>query len=863
MRNLLLILFSLAFVAGCGNTLKSSWTDFNAYYNTFYNAKEHFRDGIKKVNDQDEVIDPAEPIRIHPPPAEVGADDFQQAIDKGARVLRKFPDSKWVDDAILLMGKSFYYRQEFFTALENFEQLRNGTESPEMQQRAIIWIGRTQLDLKQYTEAISFLESELEQYPQRWSRSRKGEIQALVGQHYVMLESWDEAAAYLFDAIENIGDKKILGRSYFLQGQVLEQIDRLAESFNAFGDAADIFPSFEYLYWSRYKQGDIARKAGRYNLALDIFQNLRNDDKNLDRRGELLFEIAQTHEKMGDAEVAEQLYKSLLDENQNRQKQSQELKGDIYYRLGRIYSDHSENYQTAAAYFDSASAARTQSSQQEEDVSELADVYGEYTGLQESINRVDSLLYLGSLSDQELDSALQRIRKQRLEELERQQELDEDNTLTNAPSEDIDEVSDVPTQYGFLNYKNTTLTEQSKAQFEVVWGNRPLVDNWRTVRVFRNVDTGVDEESDMDGIPQNGEAGDSKLDLNIEEIPRTQQQKNRLQRQKLNTQYELGNMLFLNLSMPDSARYYFHEVINSDVSGELRPRAMYSLFELFSTQDNTDSLTVWAQRVIDEYPDTRYARRVQSRLEGKPAGAEEDQKSTPLLNRYQQIQNDTTDQKPTKLKRLALQNRDTKLASQIYFDAIQAYIEQAKAADTLFAFNDTTIERTIGDSVTVGDSVSSRIDYLESQLKFTGTRWDSVRFAVEQFDTTFPGSKEHDKVLKLKELLEQGTSDTESLPTCEDLDISLEVEPSMDHFLSQVTYPDDLKEKSISGNLNYIFVVSASGEVEKYERISPSTPFDIEGSFEDTFDEHLTFKALELDDPPEKIRCEVSFPISN
>ncbi|MGM0545549.1 MAG: tetratricopeptide repeat protein [Bacteroidota bacterium] len=860
MRNLLLILLSLAFVAGCGNTLKSSWTDFNAYYNTFYNGKEHFRDGIKQVKNQPETIDPTQPVRIHQAPTAVGGNDFQQAIDKGARILRKFPDSKWVDDAILLMGKSFYYQQEFFTALENFEELQNVAESPKMEQQAIIWKGRTQLDLKEFTEATGFLESELEQYPDEWSRNRKGEIQSLVAQHYVMLEDWDTAADYLLAAVENLNDKKLLGRTFFLQAQVLERIDRLAESFSAYGDAAEVFPNFEYLYWSRYKQGDIARKAGRYNLALDIFQSMRNDDKNLEHRGELLFEVGKTYEMMGETERAEQLYKQLLYEDQNSRQEAQELKGDLYFRLGRIYSDHTDNYQIAAAYFDSASTVRAAPSSQEE-ANTLADVYGDYTKLQESVSRIDSLLHLGSLSEQELDSALNRIRSQKLEEFEQRQEQDQENTLTNDPADDIDDAAELPTQYGFLNHKDRDLASQSKAQFEVVWGGRPLVDNWRTVRAIR-MTAGRDNEADGE-MAQNGQAAESRLDMNIEEIPRTRQQRNSLQREKLNTQYNLGNMLFLNLSMPDSARYYYHKIINNQMSEELRPRAMYSLFELFSTQDNTDSLQVWGERIVDEYPDSRYARRVKSRLKGEPVNDDSEDSTAQLRNRFQQLKEDTTTQRPAKLRMLALQNVNNDLAPKIYFSAIEEYVKQAKSADSLFTIKDTTLATARGDSLVVDDSLQSRSDYLESQLRFSGAQWDSVRFAVQQFDTIFSGSTYHEKVLKMKDLLRKGATDGESFPTCNELGISLEVDPSMDHFLSQVTYPEELEGQSISGSLKYEFVVSGSGDVKSYKRKSSPTPFDLESSLEEAFEKHLEFKEPELDNPPEKISCEVAFPIRN
>lgn len=844
MKNLLLIL-SCLFVLGCGNSLKNSWNDFRAYYNTYYNAQENFRAGIQKIQEQPISIDPMEPVRIHQEPVQAGNSDFQKAIDKGAKILRKFPASKWADDALLLIGKSYYYRQEFYPALQKFEELRNVSAAPKMEQSAIIWKGRTQLDLKLYSEGASFLESELNVYPNDWSSERKAEIKALAGEHHAMQENWEQSSDFLSEAVTGIANKKLLGRTLFLYGQVLERLERYGEAYFAFSRVSENFPGFEYIFWARFKQADVARKDGNLDEAIAIYEELRNDDKNMHRRNELTFEIARTLEMKGKAAEAETLYKKLLYSDRAQQKRS--IKADIYYRLGKIYSDQYDNYQVASAYFDSSSTTSDALKRIDdtEDPQSLADAFGRYTRLQQTINRADSLLWLGSLSEAELSSALDRIRAQKRQALRKELESDAQNTLVNRNTVAGESSGSTTSEnFGFLNHRNNRLATQAKGEFKVIWGDRPLIDNWRRMEVVRQAS--VQSQSSQTTETGNQAIAEERaaIEMNLDDIPRNLQAENELKAEKVNAQYELGNLLFLNLNLPDSAAYYFREVVKNDVARKLRPRAMYSLFELYNNRENQDSLQFWGERILQEFPDSRYARRVKNELEGgqqKNQSVEQDSTSK-LRQEFQELLSLETSAKASKLRKLALENRSSELAPHIYYQSIEAYIQEAKTLDS------------------VSTDTMQSISKMKGRLSFDGARWDSVRLVVEEFDTTFPEAQQHKRVAKLQELLEKSEPPTK-IATCKALGISLAVQPSMDEFLSTIVYPEELKGASISGKIIYSFVVNGAGEIKSYELVSQKTSLGIEEAFEEAFEKSLQFSPLSLEDPPARIKCEVSFPI--
>lgn len=866
-RKFLVLVCVALFTTACGQTLKNSWSNFRAYYNTYYNAEKNFRAGLEKVQSQPFEIDPREPVRIHRAPNQAGNSDFAKAIDKGAKILRRFPRSKWVDDALLLIGKSYYYRGEFYPALKKFEELRSATDLPAMQQRAIIWKARTFLDLKRYREGVRFLQQELQGYPGSWSMERKGEIQALLGEHLAMLQNWAQAEGVLSSAVLFINKRELLGRTYFLHGQVLERWKRYSEAYVSFTRVTENFPGFEYTFWAQMKQADVARKDGNMKLALAIYNEMRKDDKNFERIEQLKFEIARTLEMKGEVGEAEKRYKQLL--NEEDRGNTRKLKGKIYFRLGKIYSESYSNFGKAAAYFDSSATYnnKQRSIEQPVDVKSLADAFNEYNRYKNKVHRADSLLRLGELSSLELDSVLDDIRRKKRRALLAEKNSSSKNRLINKNAVHGEDKTTKSSIYGFLNHRNPELVVRGRAEFRLIWGDRPLVDNWRRIEAIESSSANNDRQhgAQRGGRAQVKETKKTVIpDMNIEAIPRTSEEKKKIRMEKLRAQYQLGNLLFLNLDRPDNARSYFYKVIHSEADTDLRPRAVYSLYELFKAENNPDSVRKWREHILREYPGSKYARRIRGGA-GKPGTTVTfTADSVNLKQQYEDIVSSDSAGKPAGLRQLALRNRSAELAPYIHYQAIEGYIRRArehrKKSDSLFAdmmtitdWDTLHVTKIVSDSVQ-GDAVD--------KMEFNSVYWDSVRMVLQEFDTTFTDARQHSKVSKLRALLEKYSGNrNRALPTCTERGLILTVTPSLGDFLSSVSYPGKLNNRSISGELTYTFVVTEEGKVESYQLQSGKTTSGIEKAFERAIEKSLQFKPFKSDDIPEKLRCTYTFPI--
>ena len=90
-----------------------------AYFNTFYNANQYYDEATKIRLEKDGQAVPIQAM-----------DKYGKAIEKCKKVLRDFPQSRFYNDAILLMAKAQYFRSDYDLALENLNEiLVDGSEN--------------------------------------------------------------------------------------------------------------------------------------------------------------------------------------------------------------------------------------------------------------------------------------------------------------------------------------------------------------------------------------------------------------------------------------------------------------------------------------------------------------------------------------------------------------------------------------------------------------------------------------------------------------------------------------------------------------------------------------------------------------
>lgn len=638
MRRLLPIAL-LLLLASCSppSFVAQRFDNFTAYYNTFYNAQKAFDEGMRAIETSDTPIDRDRYLPVFVPPEDVtNTQDFEQAIQKSADVLRDHPNSKWVDDALMLIGKSYFYQQNYVGAAQKFREtiaIESGLEG-----EARFWLARALVAAGEYEAAAEHLRTSLdgEATYGRWTDMMhlvRGELRVRQGM-------WEEAAVALERGLNGEPDDEAAARAAFLLGQVRETMGAYNAAARAFEYVNEAYqPRYELSYAARVSAIRVRGHAGEGTAALQQLRRMERDDKHYDKRAELALLRAELYRAQGEPKAAHRMLRTLLyGDNPPRG----EVRGRAHYLLGAIHQHAYEDFNRAAAYYDSAATALGRRANGGNamgfapvaitDNESRAELFGNLAERAEAVSRMDSLLHLGSLDDaafRQFVATLQQ--RQTAERVERRQaearQRDEQRfggDASGVEREAVDTPSTTTANTGgsnFLFHQDPVRAQEARRSFERRWGRRPLVPNWRRREAISAQTsagrTARDEEqlvtSDVLVVPEE-EDSLATMGVDVSDVPRDSVSQAQMRAQRATARYELANALFLAAQRPDSAAVWYRRVIEEDADQPVARRALYALAEVHRARGDTARARTLYRQVVAEYPDSPFAEQARERL---------------------------------------------------------------------------------------------------------------------------------------------------------------------------------------------------------------------------------------------------------
>ncbi|MCC5941338.1 MAG: tetratricopeptide repeat protein [Balneolaceae bacterium] len=909
--NIALILFLFA---GC-TTVKQGWKNFTAYYNTFYNAQQFYDAGLERNLRQVPQINALQPIRVHLPPTGAGLDDFEQAIERGSSILRNHEDSKYVLPAIFLIGKSFYYRAEYFSALEKFQELETLADGILMQE-AVLWQGRTYLEMANYSEGIRFLEIEGDLI-EEWEPGIRSEVDIILAQLYTGLRNWEEAAQYLNRSIVNLEDRNKKARAYFLLGQVNERLGDDSQALYAYNQIAAIRTTYDIEFNALRKEAEVSRRIGNYQRADYLYRSMQRDDKFFEYRNELQYEIARTYQLRGMPETAIENYQLVL--RDRRQSPSTVTQARTFYGLAEIYRDDLDSFTLAAAYFDSAASVRADQALLPSgfDARELAESFGQYADLKRQITEKDSLLRVANLPPDELEALiaeLQQIEAEKIEEEMSRMQSERDRMIVAEQTDTIIEAAEATT-HGFLNINNPAMLQDASLQFQGIWGDRALADNWRRradVSGSRFDQITIRDESDevIELEPESTESSLFATAVDLSDVPFEEEEQIAMQSDIEDLNYRLANVFFLSLDMPDSARTYYQKVTESSINENLVTMAYYSIAEIELLNNNEDGAKLALDRLYAIDPNSLYTRRIADRLNVE-INTFETVDIPRIEQQYFEVRSKESDFSPVEraetLLNLAENGNSDSQRARLLFEAAQEYMRAARFESdnqqvirewfdrqdetrrmrTQFQTMQDSSRVMIADTTlaeeemqfwqTIADSTFAEPDFSE-YFPFEGAYWDTTRSILNRIEQYFASSNLMPSVSRLQQTLQkpeiqhpdedvtEQPEPEEQLPdafdgdieTCEELGITMDFEGGMDGFMRSITFPSWTESISMRGEVVYTFTIEPDGTISNYEQISQMDRSGIPQSIENGIDQLLQFTPF---DGESSVRCNLTFPI--
>lgn len=624
---------------GRGTFIGRQYDDLTAYYNGFYNAEQAFEKGIESVNQSRSEIDRTRYLSIFPEPkAAADGSSFEKAIQKSAKVLRNHPNTRWVDDALLLIGRSRYYQQNYVGATKKFREVIALEDDREGEAR--FWLARTLVAADRYTEAAEALRAGLER--DRDFGAWTARMRLVRAELRVRQGEWAEAEAALEAGLDGSLPDDVGGRAAFLLGQVRETLEKYDAAQSAYERVLEYDPSYALEFAARLGAIEMQGIRGNPEAALRRLENLRREDDTNAMRGQIAIVRARLYQALDRPKKARDALTAML---RAEDAPTGTIQGRIHYDLATLYRDTYEDFAQAAAHFDTAATNLSSASgrggseagsgaralpRAPSDVKAQSERFQRLAKRAQAVARMDSLLRLGRMPPSEFRSVVEQIRQKRLkkqkEEAQRRRQQERrrqqqqfrggQQTAGRRGRPGASQQNAVQTQSsdaGFLFHRNPTLVQEGRRQFEQTWGDRPLVDNWRRVNAIQ----GGQEQATAEAAPSpqasGGQSAPERV-VDVSAVPRDSASRAKMRANRAVARYELANALFRAAGRPDSAATWFRRILKDDRDHPVARKALYGLAQAQRAQGDTTAARATYRRIIEEYPSTPYAKRAREQL---------------------------------------------------------------------------------------------------------------------------------------------------------------------------------------------------------------------------------------------------------
>ena len=289
-----------------------------AYINTFYNAKRYFREGMKIKDEEKRLTGEARLL-------------FEKAIEKSAKVIKNYPDSRFVDDAIFLMGRCYFEKGDYDRAIRKFEELGILFPDSKFNHEGTYYKAMAYLRTGRYSLAIKNLQA---------IKGKRKELAAFqLGVALMKKGSYDDAITRFKNFLVDFPNSSHLPQIYYNLGVCYGETDHL----DSMVYYIDRFLTTAYTALKTDSiRIEIARKFGRHRLLEDAIRIIGET-----RKESLLIIKAELFIENDRFEEARSIINMIIDSD------TLSTIGDAFYLRG-VINEKEGRFDQALADYDSA-----------------------------------------------------------------------------------------------------------------------------------------------------------------------------------------------------------------------------------------------------------------------------------------------------------------------------------------------------------------------------------------------------------------------------------------------------------------------------------------------------------------------------
>lgn len=300
-----------------------------AYFNTLYNARRAYKE--------------AEESRATGSESRQLKDKYQDVVKKCANLLSDYPNSRWVDDALFLMGKALVRQGDLNNGIRKFIELMTNFPESDYIPASSYWLALAYSEKKEYNQALAYIDRFLESYPKHDLRYQ---VMFLAGDINIELEDSEKALNFYSMVAEQSSDREAIDEAVLKSARLFYKLEDWEKSAANYSKALRKGLPLDRRHEISIALGDCYNRIGKCREAMEIFDKLLEEATTTKEKPPLMLGRASSFVCMDSLDKAISSYETVT-----KDFPKSTYSAEAFYRMGMIYHEKMDSLEKAQVAF--------------------------------------------------------------------------------------------------------------------------------------------------------------------------------------------------------------------------------------------------------------------------------------------------------------------------------------------------------------------------------------------------------------------------------------------------------------------------------------------------------------------------------
>ncbi|MBT4727089.1 MAG: tetratricopeptide repeat protein, partial [Bacteroidetes bacterium] len=295
-----------------------------ARYNIYFNAHERYLTVVEQT-EENYIDDYNLILNVYRFPDDAmsksNASDADEIIRKCSKILDKHKISNWIDDSYYLIARAYFYKGDYFTAIETFQYIISEYENSNLAFVSMVWLAKCNYQLGKFDQSTALVSQikSMQGLPGKLTK----ELRLLEAYLNINQKDYLSAIKNLEEAISIENKKDYKTRYTFILAQLYQYSNNFEPAISFYEKVINKNPPYDMAFNAKIEVSrchEVVDERTARSIKARLYKMLK-DDKNIQYLDQIYFEIALVDLKIGNTKEAEENLKLSLRYNKSNDNQ--------------------------------------------------------------------------------------------------------------------------------------------------------------------------------------------------------------------------------------------------------------------------------------------------------------------------------------------------------------------------------------------------------------------------------------------------------------------------------------------------------------------------------------------------------------